>query len=149
MESVYDVEFYFWWEQQLPALEQFPYARMYFRGDPDLILPLGGAWGELGNFLFSGFKFFMNFKYRDIYICIRVLILLKCQNADIGPILPAGNPCIYVSPILGEDQGLIRVLEGKLARPTQRVPTLRIEHIPAIMQEVVVGVPPIWIRLLR
>ena len=56
---------------------------------------------------------------------------------------------MYVRPILGEDQGLIRVLEGKLARLTQRVPTLRIEHIPAIMQEFVVGVPPVWIRLLR
>ena len=56
---------------------------------------------------------------------------------------------MYVRPILGEDQGLIRVLEGKLARLTQRVPTLRIEHILAIMQEFVVGVPPVWIRLLR
>ena len=52
-------------------------------------------------------------------------------------------------PVLGEDQGLIRVLEGKLARLTQRVPTLWIENIPAIMQEFVVGVPPVWIHLLR
>ena len=46
--SVYDDDFYTWWERQLPALEQFPYARMDFRGDPDLVLPPGGAWGELG-----------------------------------------------------------------------------------------------------
>ena len=44
---------------------------------------------------------------------------------------------------------MIRVLEGKLAKLTQRVPTLRIEHIPAIMQELVVGVLPVWIHLLR
>ena len=56
---------------------------------------------------------------------------------------------MYVRPILGEDQGLIMVLEVKLARLSQRVPTLRIEHIPAIMQEFVVGVPLVWIRLLR
>ena len=56
---------------------------------------------------------------------------------------------MYVRPILGEDQGLIRVLEGKLARITQRVPTLWIEHILAIMQEFVVGVPLFWICLLR
>ena len=56
---------------------------------------------------------------------------------------------MFVRPVLGKDQGLIRVLEGKLARITQRVPTLWIEHIPAVMQEFVVGVPPIWIRLLR
>ena len=91
----------------------------------------------------------MNFKYRDIYICIRFLILLKCQNANIGPVLHERHPCMYVRPVLGEDQGLIRVLEGKLARLTQRVPTLWIEHIPTVMQESVVGVPPIWLHLLR
>ena len=56
---------------------------------------------------------------------------------------------MYVRPVLGEDQVLIRVLEGKLARLTQKVPTLQIDHIPAIMQELVVGVPPVWICLLR
>ena len=56
---------------------------------------------------------------------------------------------MFVHPIVGEDPRLIRVLEGKLARLTQRVPTLRIEHIPTIMQEYVVGIPHVWIRLLR
>ena len=44
---------------------------------------------------------------------------------------------------------MIRVLEGKLSGLTQRVPTLQIEHIPTIMQEFDVGVPHVWIRLLR
>ena len=91
----------------------------------------------------------MNFNYIDIYICIRVLILLKCQNADIGPVRPPAHPRMYVHPVLGEDQGLIRVLEGNLSRITQRVPTLHIDHIPTVMQELVVGIPPIWIRLMR
>ena len=91
---------------------------MDFRGDADLVLPLGGAWGELGNFYFQNFKIFMYFKYRDIYICIRVLILLKCQNADIGLAFPKGHPRMYVHPIFEKYQGLIRVLEGKLARLT-------------------------------
>ena len=56
---------------------------------------------------------------------------------------------MFVRPIIGEDSGLIRVLEGKLARITQRVPTLWIEHILAVMQEFVVGVPHVWICLLR
>ena len=51
--------------------------------------------------------------------------------------------------MVGEDQRLIRVLEGKLARLTQRVPTLCIEHILATMQELVVGIPPAWIQLMR
>ena len=50
---------------------------------------------------------------------------------------------MYVRHVVGEYHGLIRVLEGKLARLTQRVPTLRIEHIPVVMQELVVGIPPI------
>ena len=74
---------------------------------------------------------------------------IKMSNADIGLVSPEGNPRMYVCPVLEEDQGLIRVLEGNLSRLTQRVPTLRIEHIPAIMQELVVGVPPVWMCLLR
>ena len=75
MQSVYDDDFYIWWERQLPVLEQFPYAGMDFRGDPDLVLPPGGAWGELGKQFFNKFKIFINFKMIDIYICVQVLIL--------------------------------------------------------------------------
>ena len=49
------------------------------------------------------------------------------KNVDIGPVLPIGNPRMYVQPVAREYHGLIRVLEGNLARLTQRVPTLRIE----------------------
>ena len=91
----------------------------------------------------------MNFSHKDIYICIRVFNPLKCQNADIGPVRPAGHPRMYVHPVSGEDQDLIKVLEGKLSRLTQKVPTLCIEHIPVTMQELVVGIPPIWICLMR
>ena len=96
----------------MPALEQFPYVGLDFRGDTDFVLPPGGAWGD------SGIFYFQNFNYKDIYICIRVLIFLKCQNPDIGPIFPTGHLCMYVCPMLGKDQGLIRVLEGKMAKLT-------------------------------
>ena len=56
---------------------------------------------------------------------------------------------MFVRPIVGEDPGLIRVLEGKLAKMTQRVPNLRIEHLLTSMQEFVVEVPPVWLRLFR
>ena len=72
-----------------------------------------------------------------------------CHNVDIGLVRPEGHPCMFVRLVVGEDPRLIRALEGKVARLTQRVPTLRIEHIPAVMQEFVVGVPPVWLRLLR
>ena len=32
---------------------------------------------------------------------------------------------------------------------TQRVLTIQIEQIPIVMQEFVVGIPPIWIRFMR
>ena len=57
VQSVYDDEFYLWWEQHLPALEQFPYARLDFRGDNDLALPPGGAWGATGILVFQVFNF--------------------------------------------------------------------------------------------
>ena len=60
-----------------------------------------------------------------------------------------GNPRMYMQLVVGDNQGLIKVLERKLARLIQRVPTLHIEKIPAIMQELVVGIPPTWIRLMR
>ena len=37
----------------------------------------------------------------------------------------------------------------KLTRLTERVPTIQIEHLPAAMQEFVVGVPPAWLHLFR
>ena len=65
-----------------------------------------------------------------------------CQNADIGLVRPVGHPA-------GGDPGLIQVLEVKLTRLTERVPTIWIEHLPVAMQESVVGVPPVWLRIFR
>ena len=56
---------------------------------------------------------------------------------------------MYVHPVAGKYHGLIRVLERKMARLTQRLRTLCIEHIPTTMQELVVGIPPVWICLTR
>ena len=56
---------------------------------------------------------------------------------------------MYVRHVAREDHGLIRVLEGKLNWLTQRVPTLCIEHIPVVMKKLVVGIPPVWICLMR
>ena len=65
------------------------------------------------------------------------------KNEDIGPVRPIGHPHMYVRPVAGEDHDLIRVLEGKLTRLTQRVLALCIEQIPVVMQELVIGIPPI------
>ena len=69
---MYDDDLYLSWEWKLPKLEQFPYAGMDFRGDNDLVLPPGGAWGASGILVFQVFKFLSFFYHKDIYICIRV-----------------------------------------------------------------------------
>ena len=53
VQSVYNDDFYLWWERQLPPLEKFPYAGLDFRGDNDLVLPPGGAWGVSGICVFK------------------------------------------------------------------------------------------------
>ena len=50
---------------------------------------------------------------------------------------------------VGGDDVMLCVVEGKLARITQDVSTLRMERIPMAMQEHVVGVPSTWLHLLR
>ena len=57
---------------------------------------------------------------------------------------PDVNPMMYVWPVPGGDQGLLRVLEGKLVRMTIRVTTIWIEQIHVVMQEFVEGITPIW-----
>ena len=71
------------------------------------------------------------------------------KKADIGPIRPEGHPRMYVRSMAGEDQVLMTILEGMLARLTHKVLTILNEQIPVIMQEFVVGIPSIWIRLMR
>ena len=72
-----------------------------------------------------------------------------CQNADIGPVRPAGHPRTFVRPVAQGDPGLVTVLEAKLTRLTEWVPTIRIENLPVAMQDSIVGVPPTWLCLFR
>ena len=37
-------------DRQEMVYAKFPYAGMDFRGDPDLVLPVGEQWGSMGNF---------------------------------------------------------------------------------------------------
>ena len=46
--NFYD-EFFAWWDQQIIAVDDYPYASMDFQGDPELVLPPNVAWGDIGN----------------------------------------------------------------------------------------------------
>jgi hypothetical protein len=41
-------DFFFWWRRLIIALDDYPYAGIDFRGDPDMPLPLGAAYGAIG-----------------------------------------------------------------------------------------------------
>jgi hypothetical protein len=58
----YNDDFFFWWRRQVIALEDYPYAGIEFRGDLNMPLPPGSAYGDTGmqNF-FEYFKFFLYF----------------------------------------------------------------------------------------
>ena len=43
--------FFRWFERQDMAFSEYPYIGMDFRGDPDLVLPDGEQWGDLGKIL--------------------------------------------------------------------------------------------------
>ena len=61
--TTWDDEFFLWWGEQIIAVDDYPYAGMDFRGDPNLVLPPGTAWGTVGKFanffdLYNFFGFF-------------------------------------------------------------------------------------------
>ena len=45
----YPTDFFPWWRQQIVAIDDYPYARIDFRGDPNMPLPPGLAYGDIGN----------------------------------------------------------------------------------------------------
>ena len=45
----YPAEFFPWWRRQLITIDDYPYAGIDFRGDPNMPLPLGAAYGDIGN----------------------------------------------------------------------------------------------------
>lgn len=59
----FDDEFFTQWDQQIIAVNDYPYANMDFRGDLDLVLPPKFAtWGDIGN----NFLSFCEFKKKKL-----------------------------------------------------------------------------------
>jgi len=44
----YEKPFFQWLRDQLIMVEDYVYAKIEFRGDPDLALPEGYQWGDIG-----------------------------------------------------------------------------------------------------
>ena len=73
-------EYFRWLEDQVFSIQDFPYAGVDFRGDPDMVLPPGEQWDDIGNFIFH--KFF--FKLSIFFVCFNIVsklivIIFKMQ----------------------------------------------------------------------
>ena len=60
----YPADFFPWWQRQIIAIDDYPYAGIDFRGDPDMPLPPRAAYGDIGNESQAPlFKFFELFNF--------------------------------------------------------------------------------------
>ena len=48
-------EYFHWLENHVFSIQDFPYAGVDFRGDPDMILPPGEQWDDTGTSFFTCF----------------------------------------------------------------------------------------------
>jgi hypothetical protein len=56
--TLYNDEFFHWWRRQIIAIDDYPYEGINYRGDHEIPLPPGSAFGEIGqNLIFVYFIF--------------------------------------------------------------------------------------------
>jgi hypothetical protein len=67
----YDQAFFQWLRDQLIMVEDYAYVGTDFRGDPDLALPEGSQWGEIGKKNFFIICCFWYFNYKMFLLFIR------------------------------------------------------------------------------
>jgi hypothetical protein len=58
----YNDEFFFWWNRQVIAIDDYPYARINYKGDPDMPFPSGSTYGDIGMKFFYIFPFLCFFE---------------------------------------------------------------------------------------
>jgi len=77
-------EYFQWLENQVFAIQDFPYAGIDFRSDPDMALPPGEQWDDSGKIIFSIFPIL---KFLLFFIVPKLIV--KFLNVDVGPQRPA------------------------------------------------------------
>jgi len=70
--------YFHWLEDQVFAVQDFPYAGMDFRGSPDMVLPQGEQWDDRGTLFFTSFLNYVIFCF--LYISSHTdSKILKCR----------------------------------------------------------------------
>ena len=115
-------EYFQWLENQVFSIQDFPYAGIDFRGDPDMVLPPGEQWDESGKILFNIVSILNLF----CYFSIVSKLIAKVSNADVGPqkpaalrpferkqpVAPAPAPQDESTEVLAELEGHLECLTG-------------------------------------
>ena len=57
----YPTDFFPWLQRNIISIDDYPYVGIEFRGDPDMPLPLGAAYGNIGNESQTLFLSFLNY----------------------------------------------------------------------------------------
>lgn len=153
----FDDDFFLWWEQQVISIEDYLYAGMDFRGDPDLVLPPDAAWGAINKNIFKFFKLFYFFVFQKLWIEIifdekKVLTKLFDHDTTVWPIRPEGLPSHRhhgrdMESVAAKTERLLHTVQRNLDRLNHQVPMVAIEDLLEAMQRRVVGVPWDWVRL--
>jgi hypothetical protein len=68
----YDDRLFDWLQGQVVMIEDYAYAGLDFRGDPDLVLPEDAQWGNIGK-KYTNFLTFKMFFYFHHIKCFLVL----------------------------------------------------------------------------
>ena len=61
VDNPYPVDFFPWWRRQIISIDDYLYVGIDFHKDPDIPLPLGAAYGDIGNESQTHFLIFLNY----------------------------------------------------------------------------------------
>jgi hypothetical protein len=82
--------FFEWLRGKIIMVEDYSYARTDFHDDPDLALPKGSQWRDIGKNDFFIIDCFWHFNY-EIYYVMYLRIIKSSQYADVTPFRPRGS----------------------------------------------------------
>ena len=75
----YPTYFFPWWWRQILNIDDYPYPRIDFRGDTDMPLPPGAAYGDIGK---ESQTHFLSFELFNFFVFFDILTQKTCFWCD-------------------------------------------------------------------
>ena len=72
MSNPYLTDLFPWWQRQIIAIDDYPYAGIDFWGDLNMPLPPGEAYGDIGNESQTLFLSFLNYNFFLCFLIYRL-----------------------------------------------------------------------------